>query len=110
MLSECCRTAKYYELHPCTSDGYIHATEVLEETYLARFVGPYHRNQYDVALLSLEAINRIHADEPTIRLEEFAFSDEPAEILHLCTVGRYDTDIYLLVEYALLAYLFEIFL
>ncbi len=49
--------SKYDELHAGTGDGYIHATQVAQETDLLAVVVAYERDDDYVALLSLETVD-----------------------------------------------------
>ena len=51
------------ELHAGTGDGDVHAAQVAEEAYLALVVGAHQRDDDDVALLTLEAVDGVDADE-----------------------------------------------
>ena len=50
------------DFHTGTCDGYVHASQVAQETNLSVVVRAYQRDDDDVALLSLESVNGIHAD------------------------------------------------
>lgn len=97
------------ELHAGTRHRHVHAAQVFQETYLAFIVGTHQRDEDHVALLSLESVHRVDADQAAVRLEELIFLDEPLEVLHLSTIGRDDSYVDALVYYALLAYLGEVF-
>lgn len=68
--------AKDDKFHAGPRDGYIHAAEVPQEAYLSVLVGSYHRDEDNVSLLTLEAINGIDRDEPAVRFEELTLLDE----------------------------------
>ena len=102
--------SKYDELHAGTGDGYIHATQVAQETDLLAVVVAYERYDDYVALLSLETVDGVHADGAAVRAEEFALPYHFMQQLHLRTIGRYDTHVDMLVEDALLANLLEVLL
>lgn len=95
------------KLHPGPGDGNVHAAQVTQKTDLTLVVGTHHRDEDDVAFLSLEAVNGIDGDEPAEGLEEFLLLDETAQILHLGAIGRDDAHVNLLIEDALLANLRE---
>ena len=78
------------ELHPSSRHRHVHAAEVFQETYLAFIVGTHQRDEDNVALLPLETIHRVYADQTAVRLEELIFLDELLEILYLGTVRRND--------------------
>ena len=96
------------QLHPGTGDGHIHPSQVAQEADLSFVVGTDKGDEDDVALLTLETIDGIHTDEVAVGLEELAFLEEPAQVLHLGAVGGDDTDIDSFLEDALLADLFKI--
>ena len=81
------------QFHSGTGDGDIHTSQVAEEAYLSLVVGSHQRNQDDIALLSLEAINGIDADETAVGLEELLLFKQPSQILHLSTIWRDDTHV-----------------
>ena len=97
------------ELHAGTRHRHVHAAQVFQETDLAFIVGTHQRDEDHVALLSLESVHRVDADQAAVRLEELILLDEPLEVLHLSTIGRDDSYVDALVYYALLAYLGEVF-
>ena len=96
------------EFHAGTGDGDIHSAEVAEESDLSFIVGTHEGDEDDIALLSLEAIDGIHADETAIGLEELTLLEQATKILHLGTIRRDNAHIDALVEDALLADLLEI--
>ena len=97
------------ELHAGTRHRHVHAAQVFQETDLSFVIGPHQGDENHVALLSLEAVHRVNADQAAVRLEELILLDEPLEVLHLSTIGRDDSHVDALVYYALLAYLGEVF-
>lgn len=64
------------KLHACARHGYIHASQIPEEAYLAVFVAAYQRHDDDVALLSLKAVNGVDGDEVSIGLEPRGISEQ----------------------------------
>ena len=74
------------ELHSGSRHRHVHAAKVFQKTNLAFIVGTYQRDENHVALLPLEAIHRVDADEAAVRLEEFILLDELLQILHLGTI------------------------
>ncbi len=76
---------------------------------LAFIVGTYQGDENHVSFLSLETIHRVYADQAAVRLEELILLDELLEILHLGTVRRNDAHVDSLLQYALFAYLGEVF-
>ena len=99
---------KYDEFHACTSDGYIHATQVAQESYLPFIIGTYQGDNDDVAFLSLKTIHGIYADAGAEGFCPFFLPEQLTQILHLGTVGRDDAHIQSLVQDALFANQFEI--
>ena len=97
------------ELHAGTRHRHVHAAQVFQESDLSFVIGPHQGDENHVALLSLEAVHRVNADQAAVRLEELILLDEPLEVLHLSTIGRDDSHVDALVYYALLAYLGEVF-
>ena len=97
------------ELHAGTRHRHVHAAHVFQETDLSFIVGTHQRDENHVALLSLESVYRVDADQAAVRLEELILLDELLEVLHLSTIGRDDSYVDALVYYALLAYLGEVF-
>ena len=97
------------ELHSGSRHRHVHATEVFQESNLAFIVGTYQGDENHVALLTLETIHRIHADQTAVRLEELIFLDEFLEILYLGTIRRNDAYIDSFLQNPLLAYLGEVF-
>ena len=97
------------ELHAGTRHRHVHAAQVFQESDLSLVIGPHQGDEDHVALLSLESVHRIDADQAAVRLEELILLDEPLEVLHLSTIGRDDSHVDALVYYALLAYLGEVF-
>lgn len=104
MLRKCIHATENDEFHPGTCDGYIHTTEVAEETYLSLIVATYEGEDDDIAFLSLETIHGIDRDEMAERFEELALPYESAQQLHLSTIWRDDTHVDAFVEDALLSY------
>lgn len=97
------------ELHAGTRHRHVHAAQVFQETDLSFVIGTHQRDEDHVALLSLESVHRVDADQAAVRLEELILLDEPLEVLHLSTIGRDDSYVDTLVYYTLLAYLGEVF-
>lgn len=97
------------ELHAGTRHRHVHAAQVFQETDLSFVIGPHQGDENHVALLSLESVHRVDADQAAVRLEELILLDELLEVLHLSTIGRDDSHVDSLVYYALLAYLGEVF-
>lgn len=110
MAGHCPDIAEDYQLHAGTCYGNIHTPQVTQETDLPFLIGTHKRDEYHVALLSLEAVNRIHADKTTIRLEELPLLYQAAEELHLGTIRRDDTYVNPFVQHTLPANLREIIL
>ena len=52
------------ELHAGTRHRHVHAAEVFQESDLSLVVGTYQRDEDHVALLSLESVHRVDADQP----------------------------------------------
>ena len=61
------------DFHAGSGDGDVHASQVAEETYLSVVVGAHERDDDDVALLSLEAVDGIDADKSSEGLEKLTF-------------------------------------
>ena len=97
------------EFHAGTRHRHVHAAQVFQETDLSFVIGPHQGDENHVALLSLESVYRVDADQAAVRLEELILLDELLEVLHLSTIGRDDSYVDALVYYALLAYLGEVF-
>ena len=51
------------EFHACARHRHVHAAQVAEKAYLPFGVGTDEGDEDDVALLTLEAIDGVHADE-----------------------------------------------
>ena len=98
------------QLHSRSSDGDIHATQVTQETDLSVIVASHQRDDDDVALLALEAIDGINADSTAEGLVELALHQKTAQILHLSAIRRDDAYINTLVQKPLLANLVEVIL
>ena len=98
------------EFHAGAGDGYVHAPQVAQESYLSFVVGAHERDDDDVAFLSLETVDGVHGDEATVGFEELVALDEAAQVLHLCAVGRDDAHVDALLEDARLANLREVLL
>ena len=86
MLGHRLLVAQDDELHTGSRHCHVHAAEVFQKTNLALVVGTYQGDENHVALLPLEAIHRVYADEAAVRLEEFILLDEFLQILHLGTI------------------------
>ena len=71
------------QFHPGSGDGHIHTAQIAQETYLTIVIGTHQRYQYNVALLSLKAVNGIHTDQLAERLGPILLLDLTTEILHL---------------------------
>ena len=52
----CFRFAQYHQLHAGTGDGYVHSSQVIQETYLSVFIGTDQADENDITFLSLEAV------------------------------------------------------
>ena len=102
--------AKDDELHAGPGYGHVHAAQVTEETDLSFVVGTDKGDEDDVAFLSLKAVDGVHADQVAVGLEELTFLEQPPQVLHLCPIGRDDTDIEAFVEDAGFADLLEVLL
>ena len=76
-----------------TGDGHVHAAEVGEKTDLPFLVGANEADHHHIALLPLEGVDRVDRDESAQRAEVFVALDEPAQVLHLCAVGRDDAEV-----------------
>ena len=87
MAGESVTVAEDDDFHAGTGDGYVHAAQVAEEAYLAFVVGADEGDEDDVALLTLEAIDGVDADEGAVGLEEVAALEAVAQVLHLGAVG-----------------------
>ena len=97
------------ELHAGTRHRHVHAAQVFQESDLSFVIGPHQGDEDHVALLSLESVHRVDADQAAVRLEELILLDEPLGVLHLSTIGRDDSHVDSLVYNALFAYLGEVF-
>ena len=97
------------ELHAGSRHRHVHATEVFQETNLSLVVGAYQGDENHIALLTLETIHRVYADEAAVRLEELILLDELLQILHLGTIRRNDAHVDAIAQHPLLAYLGEVF-
>ena len=86
MLGHRLLVAQDDELHSGSRHRHVHAAKVFQKTNLALVVGTYQGDENHVALLPLEAIHRVYADEAAVRLEEFILLDELLQILHLGTI------------------------
>ena len=73
-------------------------------------IGTHQRDDDDVTFLPLKSIYRIDADKPSEGLEVFAAAHQPAQVLHLCSIGRDDAHIDALVEQTLFADALEVML
>lgn len=83
MPAERRRVSDDYQLHTGPRDGDIHTSEVAEKSDLSLVVGPHETDEDNIALLSLEAVDRVDCYQTPIGLEELAFSYQPLQILHL---------------------------
>ena len=101
--------AKDDELHAGTCHRHVHAAQVFQESDLSFVIGPHQGDEDHVALLSLESVHRVDADQAAVRLEELILLDELLQILHLGTIRRNDAHVDALTQYPLLAYLGEVF-
>ena len=63
MFSERIGVAEDDEFHAGAGDGHIHATQIAQESYLPFVVAAHQRDDDNVALLTLETVNGVHADE-----------------------------------------------
>ena len=97
------------ELHAGSRHRHVHATEVFQETNLSFIIRTYQGDENYIALLTLETIHRVYADEATVRLEELILFDELLQILHLGTIRRNDAHVDAIAQHPLLAYLGEVF-
>ena len=71
------------EFHAGPRDSHVHAAQIVQETNLSVFVGPYQTDEDNVALLPLKTVHRIDGNQGTVGLEERIFLDQLAEVLHL---------------------------
>lgn len=101
---------QYYEFHAGPCHGYVHAAQVLEESYLTVFIGADQAYYYHVTLLSLKSVDRVYAYKTAVWLKEWVGLDELTQILHLCAVGAYESKVNMLLDYALTAYLADVIL
>ena len=97
------------ELHAGTRHRHVHAAKVFQESNLALIVGTYQGDENHIALLPLETIHRVYADEAAVRLEEFILLDELLQILHLGTIRRNDAYVDSFLQNAPFAYFGEVF-
>ena len=74
------------EFHAGPRDGHVHTAQIVQETNLSVFVGPYQTDEDDVAFLPLETVHRIDGNQGTVGLEERIFLDQLAEY---CTCALY---------------------
>ena len=86
MLGHRILVAQDDELHSGSRHRHVHAAKVFQKTNLTLVVRTYQGDENHVALLPLEAIHRVYADEAAVRLEEFILLDELLQILHLGTI------------------------
>ena len=98
------------QFHPGAGDGHVHPSQVAQEAYLSFVVGADEGDEDDVAFLSLEAVDGVHADQVSVRFEELTFLEQPSQVLHLCAVGRDDAHIESFLEDAFLTDLLEVLL
>lgn len=61
------------ELHSGSRHRHVHAAEVFQETNLSLIIGTHQGDENHIALLTLETIHRVYADEAAVRLEESYF-------------------------------------
>ena len=97
------------ELHAGSRHRHVHAAEVFQESDLSFIIGTNQGDENYIALLTLETIHRVYAEEAAVRLEELILLDELLQILHLGTIRRNNAYIDALAQYPLLAYLGEVF-
>ena len=86
MLGHRILVAQDDELHSGSRHRHVHATEVFQETNLSLIIGTHQGDENHIALLTLETIHRVYADEAAVRLEAFILLDELLQILHLGTI------------------------
>ena len=91
------RFAQDDKLHAGTGDGYVHAAQVAEESYLPLVVGADEGDEDDVALLPLEAVDGVRREQVSDGAQDGALADAAAQVLHLGTVGRDDAEVDALV-------------
>ena len=84
-----CR-AKNDELHAGTRYGYVHAAEVAQEAYVARWIVAHEGDEHNVTLLSLEAVDGVDCYGAAVGTEKLALLEHLAQQLHLSTIGRDD--------------------
>ena len=89
--------AQYEEFHPGSGDGHVHTAQVAQESYLPLIVGANQRNEYHVALLSLESVYRIHAYKVAEGFEKLMTAYLAAQLLYLCAIWGYDAAVYALL-------------
>ena len=68
----------------------------------------YQRYYYNVTLLPLETINGIDGQQMAERLEENILLYKMTQIVYLCAIWGYYSDVYALVENTALAYFSEV--
>ena len=108
VLAERAGIAQDDQFHACTRDCHVHTPQVGKESYLAPGIAPHERNEDDIAFLTLKAVHRIHTDKMKEGLEKGTRLNELAQMLHLDTIGRYDTHVDPFVQDTLLSDLQEI--
>ena len=80
MLSKRRSISQDDELHPGACYRHIHASQVVQETYLTILVGTDQTDENHIAFLTLESVHRIDGDLRAERLEEGVLADELTEV------------------------------
>lgn len=86
------------ELHAGSCHCHVHAPEVAEKTDVAVGVAAHEGDYYDVAFLSLKAIDGVDGDQMAQLTEIWGILKQTTKILHLRPVRGYDSDIDSLVK------------
>lgn len=61
--------ADEYEFLARTGHGNVDAAKIAQESYLTVVIGPHERDDYDVAFLSLKAVDRVDCEQMTHRAQ-----------------------------------------
>ena len=76
------------KFHPSARRRNVHASEIVQKTYISLFIAPHKRNNNNIPFLPLEAIDSINAYEISEWFEKWFSFKEMAKILNLGAIGR----------------------
>ena len=104
MATDCGDVADDYQFHAGASHGYVHSSQVAQESDVSLLIASHERKDDDVAFLPLEAVDRIDRYTLAEWPEEVETPNHFSKIAGLRPIRGDDADVEMFIEKALFPY------